>query len=69
MVKYTLKILQHLLQDSQSVSDHFGTLCIIQKNLCTITSDSWLIEKLHIKTNTETGYRQKAISKKVSNNI
>ena len=24
----TLKILQHLLQDIKSVSDHFGTLCI-----------------------------------------
>ena len=28
MVKHTLKILQHLLQDFESVSDHFGTLCI-----------------------------------------
>ena len=28
MVKHTLKILQHLLQDFQSVFDHFGTLCI-----------------------------------------
>ena len=28
MVRHTLKILQHLLQDFQSVSDHFGTLCI-----------------------------------------
>ena len=24
----TLKILQQMLQDFQSVSDHFGTLCI-----------------------------------------
>ena len=28
MVKRTLKILQHLLQDFESVFDHFGTLCI-----------------------------------------
>ena len=26
MVRYSLKILQHLLQDFQSVSDHFTTL-------------------------------------------
>lgn len=29
MVRYTLKILLHLLQDSESVSDSFGELCII----------------------------------------
>ena len=28
MVRHTLKILQHLLQDFQIVPDHFGTLCI-----------------------------------------
>ena len=28
MVGHTLKILQQLLQDFLSVSDHFGTLCI-----------------------------------------
>ena len=28
MVRHTLKILQHLLQNFESVSDHFGTLCI-----------------------------------------
>ena len=28
MVRHTLKILLHLLQDFQSVSDYFGTLCI-----------------------------------------
>ena len=28
MVRYTLKILQQMLQDFQSVSDHFGILCI-----------------------------------------
>ena len=28
MVRHTLKILQHLLQDFWSVSDHFGTFCI-----------------------------------------
>ena len=28
MVRHTLKILQHLLQDFYSVPDHFGTLCI-----------------------------------------
>ena len=28
MVRHTLKILQHLLQDFQSVSDKFGTLYI-----------------------------------------
>ena len=28
MVRRTLKILQHLQQDFESVSDHFGTLCI-----------------------------------------
>ena len=27
MVRRTLKILQYLMQDFQSVSDHFGTLC------------------------------------------
>ena len=28
MVKHTLKILQQMLQDFESVSDHFGTLYI-----------------------------------------
>ena len=28
MIKDTLKILQHLLKDFPSASDHFGTLCI-----------------------------------------
>ena len=28
MVRHTLKILQQMLQDFQSVSDHFGNLCI-----------------------------------------
>ena len=28
MVRHTLKIFQQTLQDFQSVSDHFGTLCI-----------------------------------------
>ena len=28
MVRNNLKILQHLLQDFQSLSDHFGRLCI-----------------------------------------
>ena len=28
MVTHTLKTLLHMLQDFQSVSDHFGTLCI-----------------------------------------
>ena len=28
MVRHTLKILQHLLQDFKNVSDHFGTLRI-----------------------------------------
>ena len=28
MMRHTLKILHYLLQDFQSVSDHFGTLCI-----------------------------------------
>ena len=28
MVRHTLKILQQMLQDFQSVSDHFGKLCI-----------------------------------------
>ena len=28
MVRHTLKILQQMLQDFKSVSDHFGTLCI-----------------------------------------
>ena len=28
MVRQTLKILQHLLQDFLSLSDHFRTLCI-----------------------------------------
>ena len=30
MVRHTLKILQQMLQDFQSVPDHFQTLCIIQ---------------------------------------
>ena len=34
MVRLTLKILQRMLQDFYSVSDHFGTLCI--KGLKTI---------------------------------
>ena len=28
MVRHTLKIMQQMLQDFQSVSDHFGELCI-----------------------------------------
>ena len=28
MIRHTLKILQQMLQDFQSVSDHFGALCI-----------------------------------------
>ena len=28
MVRQTLKILQQMLQDFKSVSDHFGTLCM-----------------------------------------
>ena len=28
MVKHTLKIFQHLLQDSQSVPGHLGILCL-----------------------------------------
>ena len=28
MVRHTLKILQQMLQDFESVSDHFGSLCI-----------------------------------------
>ena len=28
MVRHTLKILQQMLQNFKSVSDHFGTLCI-----------------------------------------
>ena len=28
MVRHTIKILQQMLQDFYSVSDHFGTLCI-----------------------------------------
>ena len=28
MIKHTLKILQQMLQDFKSVSDHFGTSCI-----------------------------------------
>ena len=27
MVRHTVKVLHHLLQDFQSVSDHFGILC------------------------------------------
>ena len=42
MVKHTLKILQHLLQDFQSVSEHFETSCIkeiFQK--CKYVSTYW----------------------------
>ena len=28
MVRHIFKTVQHLLQDFQSMSDHFGTLCI-----------------------------------------
>ena len=28
MVRHTLKVLQQMLEDFKSVSDHFGTLCI-----------------------------------------
>ena len=34
MVRHTLKILQHLLQGFQSVSDHIGTLCITGLKSC-----------------------------------
>ena len=33
MVNHILKILQHLLQDSYSVSDHFGMLSIKELNV------------------------------------
>ena len=34
MVKHTLKILQHLLQDFQRVSNHFETFKNKNKNFC-----------------------------------
>ena len=33
MVRHTLNILQQMLQDFYSVSDHFGTLCIKELDL------------------------------------
>ena len=33
MVRHTLKILKHLLQDSKSVSDDFGIICIEELSL------------------------------------
>ena len=44
MVRNTFKILQHLLQDFKSVSDHFGTLCI--KELRTIILSSLVLVQL-----------------------
>ena len=33
MVRHALKILQQILQDFESVPDHFGTLCINRLNI------------------------------------
>ena len=44
MMRRTLKILQHFLQNFQSVSYYFGTLCI--KGLSTINRNIDLLSKL-----------------------
>ena len=52
MVKHTLKILQQMLQDFESVSDHFGTSCI--KGLtCIITITIALTNKIENKNEYE----------------
>ena len=47
MVKHTLKILQHLLQDFESLSDHFGTLCIRRSTIVSLDPKyfSWYTSK------------------------
>ena len=42
MVRHTFKILQHLLQDFKSVSDHFGTLCIKGLTYVAIARMNWI---------------------------
>ena len=49
MIKHTLEILQNLLQDFESVSDHFGTLSIkrlIQLFLRASTPDDFYVKIL-----------------------
>ena len=43
MVRHTLEILYHLLQDFKSVFDHFGTLCI--KGLKLTTQERFVLVK------------------------
>ena len=40
MVRHTLKILQHVRQNFESVSDHFGALCIKCLTLSVPTSQN-----------------------------
>ena len=42
MARHTLKILQQMLQDFKSVSDHFGTLCI--KGLIDFSADIYFFK-------------------------
>ena len=54
MVRHTLKILQQLLQDFESVSDHFGTLCI-----------KALISSINPWTHVNTQWKTHLIAKKI----
>ena len=45
MIRHTLKISQHLLQDFQSVPEHFGTLCI--KGLKAVNKTKLLAKRTH----------------------
>ena len=47
MVRHTLKILQQMLQDFESVSDHFGTLCIKGLILSFISGNSVDVDMRH----------------------
>ena len=55
MVRQTLKILQHLLQDFKSLSDHFGALCIKGLNFAELT---FFTMTVHLKLYINCGYLQ-----------
>ena len=72
MVRHTLKILQNLVQDFQSVFDHFGTLCIkgLKANLRQFNI-SYKIKGTHTNFifNFSIIYQYINISSKISNHI
>ena len=48
MVRHTLKILQHVLQDFESISDHFEALRIKELALTTVKEEKCIQLKLYL---------------------